>query len=812
MRSRERTSSARVSLQTADLKKNFPTFGILPEKEASLEKIIHRLEQIYCGTIGFEYMSCPYELQHFIRERIEVERPSFSIGQKQTIFQHLNRAELFELFLHKRYVGQKRFSLEGSETLIPIMNELIDSGGEEGVREIIIGMAHRGRLNVLTNVLGKSYQMVFSEFEDFFDPKWIGGDGDVKYHKGFSSMVSARGGHSVRLSVTANPSHLESVCPVVVGRTFAKQIERGDEQKIEILPLLVHGDASLPGQGIVYETLQFSGLKGYGTGGTIHICIENQIGFTTLASEYRTMRYSTDVAHAFGIPVFHVNGDDPEACIFVANLALVIRQRFHVDVFINMFCYRKYGHNEGDEPFFTQPKQYQLIRKKKSVRELYRDYLVEQGSLENEMVSQLEETFQKELTLEMDEMSQKKEKPLESAFEDRWKPFRQADKASVFDRIETAISGQELKKIAQKFSTIPDGFAIHPKLKKLVEERLKRVDGKIDWALAEHFAFASLLLEGTPVRLSGQDSQRGTFTQRHAVWVDQESGVSYYPLSQLKKGQGRFDVYNSPLSEFGVLGFEFGYSLSAPYSLVLWEAQFGDFANGAQVIIDQYLTVSEQKWRRFSGLVLLLPHGHEGQGAEHSSARLERYLQLCGNGNMQVVYPTTPAQYFHLLRRQIKREIRIPLIVMTPKGLLRHPECTSILADFESGTFEEVLDTGTGEEKRLILCSGRIYYDLLAKSQKETALVRIEQLYPLAKEQLKALLKKYQQVKEIIWVQEEPQNMGAWNYIYPVLKKMGVRHVRFVGRKRAAATATASHVMHEKEQKEVIEQAYEEEH
>ncbi len=803
---------ARASLNASDLQKSFPTFGILPQKEAPLEKIIQRLEQIYCGTIGFEYMTCPYELQHFIRKRVEVMRATLSIDQKQTILKHLNRAELFELFLHKRYVGQKRFSLEGAETLIPIMNEIVDSGSEAGVREIIIGMAHRGRLNVLTNVLGKSYRMVFSEFEDFYDPKWMGGDGDVKYHKGFSSTVSARGAHLVRLSVTANPSHLESVCPVVEGRVFAKQIQKEDEQKIETLAVLVHGDASLPGQGIVYETLQLSGLKGYGTGGTIHICIENQIGFTTTSSEYRSMRYSTDLANSFGYPVFHVNADDPEASVFAANLALEIRQKFHVDVFINMVCYRKYGHNEGDEPLFTQPLQYQLIQKKKSVRELYRDHLIEKGALVTEMALQLEKEFQKELTLEVDEMSQKKERSIESAFEDRWKPFRKADKATLFDRVQTAVCGKTLKKIAKKFSTIPEGFAIHTKLQKLVEERLKRIDGKIDWALAEHLAFASLLLEGVAVRLSGQDSQRGTFTQRHAVWVDQERGASYYPLSNLSKGQARFDVYNSPLSEFAVLGFEFGYSLAAPYSLVLWEAQFGDFANGAQVIIDQYLSVSEQKWRRFSGLVLLLPHGYEGQGAEHSSARIERYLQLCGNGNMQVVYPTTPAQYFHLLRRQIIREIRIPLIVMTPKGLLRHPECVSSLADFESGTFEEILDGGVGSEVRLILCSGRIYYDLLAKNRKDTALVRIEQLYPLAKDQLKALLKKYNQAKEIIWVQEEPQNMGAWNYIYPILKKMGIVHVRYVGRKRAAATATGSHVMHDKEQKQLIEQAYEEEH
>lgn len=799
---------SRFGLSQTDLRIEFPTFGILSVATAPLEQIIQKLEQIYCGTIAYEYMSAPYEVQCYIQERIEGERVLPTIEQKRQIFHHLNRAELFEIFLHKRYVGQKRFSLEGAETLISILNELIDAGSEFGVEEMIMGMAHRGRLNVLTNVLGKSYEMVFSEFEDFYEQEWVGGDGDVKYHKGFSAFVNGRKDKKVRVSVTANPSHLESVCPVVQGRVFAKQIQRGDEQKKKVLPILIHGDASLSGQGIVYETMQMSKIPGYGSGGTIHICVENQVGFTTLAREYRSMRYSTDIAHAFGFPVLHVNGEDPEACLFAADLALEIRQKFHLDIFINMYCYRKYGHNESDEPSFTQPKQYQLIKSKKSIRELYRDHLIQQGSLEQAMATTLENEFQNQLSVELNVMSSKKQKPLESAFEDRWKHYRQADKSVLFDRVTTGVPQNELKKLAKQLSHIPEDVTLHPKLKKLIEERSVRVEGNIDWALAEHLAFASLLWEGCSVRLSGQDSQRGTFTQRHAVWVDQETGKSYYPLSHLKEGQGRFDVYNSPLSEFGVLGFEFGYSLAAPDTLVLWEAQFGDFSNEAQVMVDQYLAVSEQKWRRFSGVVMLLPHGYEGQGAEHSSARLERYLQLCGNGNMQVVYPTTPAQYFHLLRRQIMRPIRIPLIVMTPKGLLRHPSCVNKLEDLEKETFEEIIDLGSGDEKRLILCSGRIYYDLIAEKRSGVSIVRIEQLYPLAKKQLATLFQKYSSAKNILWVQEEPQNMGAWNHLYPIFAKMGKGDIQYVGRKKAAATATGSHKVHVVEQKQLIEKAF----
>ncbi|MCH9609040.1 MAG: Multifunctional 2-oxoglutarate metabolism enzyme [Chlamydiales bacterium] len=802
---------SRFGLQSSDLQKTFPTYGILPEKNAPLQTLLQRLQSIYCGSVGYEYMNCPYEVKRWIEERIEAEKSPFSTEEKEKIFNHLNRAELFELFLHKRYVGQKRFSLEGAETLIPLLNECVEFGGEIGIDEIVLGMAHRGRLNVLTNVLGKPYSVIVREFEDFYDPNWSGGDGDVKYHKGFSSTVTVKGGKKVRITVTANPSHLESVDPVVQGRAFGKQIAKGDKTKERTCPILIHGDSSLPGQGVVYETMQFSGLEGYGTGGTLHICVENQVGFTTIAREYRSTRYSTDIAHTFGSPVFHVNGDDPETAIGALRLALQVRQKFHRDVFVNLYCYRKYGHNEADEPSFTQPKQYEVIRKKESARELYRDQLIVQGVFDQKKVEGIEQAFDAKLHADLDEVGKKKERPHDSAFKDRWKAYRQSKKGELFDPVETAVLGKELKAITESFSKVPEGFSIHPKLLRLVEARKEKLEGKIDWALAEHLAFGSLLYEGVPVRLSGQDSQRGTFTQRHAVWVDQKTGESYFPLAHLKEGQGRFDVLNSPLSEFGVLGFEFGYSIVSPESLVIWEAQFGDFANGAQVVIDQYLTVAEQKWSRFSGLVLLLPHGYEGQGAEHSSARLERYLQLTAERNIQVVYPTTPAQYFHLLRRQVVRNVRIPLVVMTPKGLLRHPTCTSTIKEFEKGQFQEVIENGTGKESRLILCTGRIYYDLIAQKQKETAIVRIEQLYPLAKDTLKALFKKYEHASEIIWVQEEPKNMGAWSYLYPIFSDFTSKRVRYVGRKRSAATAVGSHVIHNKEQEEILKQAFEDE-
>lgn len=807
----------------SELKAEFPTCGLLDKAAAPLSEIISTLEEIYCGKSGIEYMGrhAP-ELEHLIQKEIEPTRfrPNFSIDEKQTILKHLNKSELFEIFLHTKYVGQKRFSLEGGETLIPVLANIIDQGSEYGMDELVIGMAHRGRLNVLCNILEKSYSMVFSEFEDYVDPNLVEVTGDVKYHKGYSSDVTSASGKQVHISLTANPSHLESVGPVVEGKARAKQVRRDDHKQRKVLPILIHGDSSLPGQGVVYETMQLYQIPGYSTGGTIHIIVNNQVGFTTLSDEYRSSRYSTDIAHAFGFPVFHVNAEDPEGCVYATKLALQIRQHFHIDVFIELNCYRKYGHNESDEPMFTQPLEYQLIKKKKSIRETYRDELIHQGVLERHMALQLEEKFKEALHYELDELKISKKPSPPEAFGGVWQEYRRAVKGELFKPVKTAVDLAILKEIGARITLIPEDFEIHKKLLRLVENRRQMIEGKIpiDWAMGELLAFSTLLWEGAPVRLSGQDSQRGTFTQRHAVWTDQKSGKRYFPLSNMKPSQGLFTALNSPLSEFAVLGFEFGYSLAYPSALVVWEAQFGDFANGGQVIFDQYLASSEQKWLRFSGLVVLLPHGYEGQGAEHSSGRMERFLQLSAESNMQVVYPTTPAQYFHLLRRQINRKVRIPLIVFTPKGLLRHPECVSKLEDLSTSTFQEILDDPAkpANSKRLILCTGRIYYDLMEERKKrglesQVALVRIEQLYPLQNEKLNEIIEQYKNVKEYYWVQEEPRNMGAFEYMYPILQNILPKSaiLQYVGRNRSAVTATGSHTRHQKEYDQLMNMAFE---
>lgn len=811
---------ATFGFKESEMDQQFPTNGLLEKPSAPLSQIISVLQEIYCGRKGIEYVGrLSPDLEKWLQNEIESARfqPRFSIDEKRTILNLLNKSELFETFLHTKYVGQKRFSLEGGETLIPILAEIVDQGAEYGMDEFVIGMSHRGRLNVLCNILNKSYSMVFSEFEDFVDPNLIEFAGDVKYHKGFSSNVKTRFGKEVHISVAPNPSHLESVDAVVEGRARAKQVMRGDHKKEKVIPILIHGDASLAGQGVVYEVLQLHRIPGYSTGGTIHIVINNQIGFTTLPHEYSSSRYCTDIALAFGFPIFHVNAEDPEGCTYVTQLALQIRRLFHIDVFIDLNCYRKYGHNESDEPMFTQPIEYQLIKNKKSIRELYRDALINEGVMERKMALELEEQFKKELHFELEELKIKKETPNQEAFGSVWKKYHKATKQELFHPVITSVDQALIKEISNRLSKIPEGFNLHKKLQKLMDSRKSMVAGEepLDWAMGEYLAFATLLWEGHHIRLSGQDSQRGTFTQRHTVLVDQKTGERYFPLSHLKENQALFTVYNSSLSEYAILGFEFGYSMSYPTALVLWEAQFGDFANGAQVIFDQYISTSEQKWRRYSGLVVLLPHGYEGQGAEHSSARIERYLQLAAESNMQIVYPTTPAQYFHLLRRQVKRNIRIPLIVFTPKGLLRHPKCTSALEDLSSGTFVEIIDDPQEpiEATRLILCSGRVYYDLFEereKRQKNVGLIRIEQLYPLHLEKLEQILEKYKKVKEYYWVQEEPRNMGAFAYMYPILQKLLPKEaiLQYVGRNRSAVTATGSHRKHEQEREQLMNMAF----
>ncbi len=812
-----------LNFKEEDLKKIFPTSGLLPEAEAPLSKIIETLQEIYCGTKGIQYMGFHSpEMERWVQSQIEPSRfaPRFTVEQKRNLFVLLNKAELFETFLHTKYVGQKRFSLEGGETLIPILNEIIEKGAEMGMDECVIGMAHRGRLNVLANILNKSFSQIFSEFEDYFDPNTGDISGDVKYHKGFSSTITTAKGLSVHISLTANPSHLESVSPIVQGKVRAKQQQRRDASRKKIIPILIHGDASLAGQGIVYETLQMYQLEGYTTGGTVHIVINNQIGFTTLPHEFCSTNYCTDIALAFGFPVFHVNAEDPEGCVYAVQLALKIRQLFQCDVFIDLNCYRKYGHNEGDEPAFTQPIEYQIIRNKKSIREIYRDTLIKESIVEKEMVLQLEEEYKNALHYELDELKIKKEPVLTEAFGGVWKEYRKAGKETLFTPTNTAFDQAVLEAIISRLSHIPENFTLNKKLTRLIEERGKMGRGErpIDWATGEQLALATLLWEKTPVRFSGQDCQRGTFTQRHAVWVDQTSGSRYFPLAHLKEDQGTFEAINSPLSEFGVLGFEYGFSLAYPSALVIWEAQFGDFANGAQIIFDQYMAASAQKWQRYSGLVVLLPHGYEGQGPEHSSARMERFLQLAAESNLQIVYPTTPAQYFHLLRRQVKRNVRIPLIVFSPKGLLRHPKCVSFLDSFSRGRFQEILDDpeGAPSATRLLFCTGRIYYDLLEerakRGAKHVALIRIEQLYPFHHENFRKLMEKYKETQECFWVQEEPRNMGAYVYINSLLQELLPKNatLQYVGRNRSASTATGSHTVHEKERTQLMDMAFHE--
>jgi 2-oxoglutarate dehydrogenase E1 component len=788
----------------ADLSHAFATEGLLAGKTATLSAIIHELKQIYCHKIGLEYMGLGTpDIEQWIQSQVEPTRcrVELPIGQKRMILQQLNRSELLETFLHKNFTGQKRFSLEGGETLIPMLSALIEDAAEKGCDEFILGMAHRGRLNVLSNILNKSYGEIFSEFEEGYIPQSFEGSGDVKYHKGFSSEIITQRGRKVKVSLSPNPSHLESVYPVVEGQVRARQVQRGDRgAKDQVLPIIIHGDAAVTGQGVVYETMQMHGLPGYSNGGTLHIVINNHIGFTTLPRDARSTRYCTDLAKAFSAPVFHVNAEYPEDCVYAMHLAFGIMHRFRRDVFIDLNCYRKYGHNEGDEPAFTQPIEYQLIRKKQPIRELYRAQLIQQGVLEREVAEALETDFEKSLH---EARNLGKRAAVETPREER------AAAVDLLAPVDTTVPVSTLKTIAERFSSVPETFHLHPKLQQLLHTRLAMVNGEqpVDWGMAEHLAIASLLWEGWHVRLAGQDSRRGTFSHRHAMWMDQVEEKKYFPLSKLKEGQGRFDVFNTLLSEFAALGFEFGYSVAYPDSLVIWEAQFGDFCNGGQVIIDQYIATAEQKWGLRFDLVLLLPHGYEGQGPEHSSARIERFLALCAQDNMIVANPTTPLQMFHLLRRQLKRPARKPLIVFTPKGLLRHPQCVNSIQEFAIGGFQTIFDDPASPKKvkKLVLCSGRVYYDLIAEREKRKvnniAMVRVEQLYPLDQPLLKKVIAPYLSAKEVCWVQEEPRNMGAWGALRSQIEGLLDRgpRLQYIGRERSASPAVGSYTQHLKE-------------
>jgi 2-oxoglutarate dehydrogenase E1 component len=800
----------------SDLDRTFDTSHLVGLPQATLRELVEALRETYCGTLGVEFMHIQdTRIRRWLQERMEPRRnrPNFDRAKKLAILKELHYAEMFERFLHTRYVGQKRFSLEGAETLIAVLWAIVEAAPGTGVREIIMGMAHRGRLNVLASILRKPYQEIFAEFEENYLPLSIDGDGDVKYHLGFSSDRTTTGGQPLHLSLSPNPSHLEAVDPVVEGRTRAKQFRFGDLGRRKGIPLLIHGDAAFAGQGLVAETLNLSGLAGYTTGGTLHVIVNNQIGFTTAPKDARSTTYCTDVAKMIQVPIFHVNGEDPEAAVYVAELSLDFRQTFGRDAVIDLFCYRRHGHNEGDEPAFTQPIMYEKIRERPTLTEVYTEQLIMRGDLTAEDDEALREKFQAKLQAAQQEVrSGPPPRGGMPGFSGQWEGL---SPQYSHEPVDTGVPYDTLKTIALGLTHVPEHLAVHPKIAKLLETHRKKFEERqpVDWSLAEGLSFGSLLLEETAVRLSGQDSRRGTFSQRHSVLYDARTGAPYYPLNALAKEQAPFLVYDSLLSEAAVLGFEFGYSLDAPDVLVLWEAQFGDFANGAQVIIDQFIAASQSKWQRDSGLVLLLPHGYEGQGPEHSSARLERFLQLCAEDNMQVAYPSSPAQYFHVLRRQMKRNFRKPLVLMTPKSLLRLKAAMSPLDEFISGRFHEVIDD-TGADparvRRVVLCTGKLYYELLERRAQEeggeVALVRVEQFYPFAEEPLRQALTRYRKAREFVWAQEESQNMGAWTFLEPRLRAMGYA-VEYVGRDASASPATGSRQVHLREQKEIVEAA-----
>ncbi len=808
---------------------------VLGLQTASIREMLPILRRTYCSTVGYEFMhiSDPAE-KDWIQRRIEGpdKEGSFTREGKRAILNKLIEAEGFEKFIDVKYTGTKRFGLDGAEAMIPALEQIIKRGGALGVQEIVLGMAHRGRLNVLSQVMGKPHRAIFHEFKGgSSSPVDVEGSGDVKYHLGASSDREFDG-NQVHLSLTANPSHLEIVDPVVLGKVRAKQDQLDDAvDRIKVLPLLIHGDAAFAGQGVIAECFGLSGLKGHRTGGSVHFIVNNQIGFTTYPRYSRSSPYPSDVAKMIEAPIFHVNGDDPEAVTYAAKIAIEFRQKFHKPVVIDMFCYRRFGHNEGDEPGFTQPVMYKVIRSHPTTLELYAKRLADEGVATEAEVEADKAAWRKRLDGEH-EAGQSYRPNKADWFDGRWSGLRSANDVTDDDRRgRTGVAGATLKTLGDRLTTVPEGFNLHKTIGRFLDNRRKMVEtGEgIDWATAEALAFATLLNEGRAVRLSGQDSERGTFSQRHSVLTDQETEARYIPLNNLRDGQAGYEVINSMLSEEAVLGFEYGYSLTEPNALTLWEAQFGDFANGAQVVFDQFISSGERKWLRLSGLVCLLPHGYEGQGPEHSSARLERYLQMCAEDNMQVANCTTPANYFHILRRQLKRDIRKPLILMTPKSLLRHKRAVSTLAELEEGSsFHRVLrdDAAKGgsvtlvddaQVRRVILCSGKVYYDLFEEREKrgvtDVVILRLEQLYPFPLKTLLLELSRYRGA-DVAWVQEEPKNMGAWSFIEPYMEWVmaqaggGSTRARYIGRPMSAATATGLMSKHLAQLKAFMDDAF----
>ncbi|MBA2664951.1 MAG: 2-oxoglutarate dehydrogenase E1 component [Bradymonadaceae bacterium] len=809
---------------TGDLKAKVRYEPLFGAEDVTLGRLLDRLRELYCGHIGVEYQNIPNSRRRtWLREQIErhdyaeIDSPK----DEQLILNKLLDADAFETFLHRKYVGAKRFSVSGGDTLIPMLTMMLEECGAHGVEEVVIGMAHRGRLNVLHNIMNKTSAAMLSEFEKNPTPEEYIGSSDVKYHMGYSSDYETREGHSIHMSLCFNPSHLEFVNPVVLGRARAKQNRmEGTNRKKRLVPLLLHGDAAFAGQGVVAETLNLARVRGFHVGGTIHVVINNQIGFTTLPHESRSTTYATDIAKMLEVPIFHVNGDDPEACARVMKLAVRYRQLFAEDVIIDLVCYRRYGHNEGDEPRYTQPVMYQGIDANKGVRELYTDDLIARGLLTQEQADAL---WEERMELYGEAFKEVREAPRAkyiSTLSGVWEQY-QGGRVKQVEPIDTTLSLEKIQAYGQTLTHYPEGFNVHRTLQRFARAREQMVLGqeKLDWSMGEALAFASLVDRGARIRMSGQDAVRGTFSHRHAAVYDTETGEGYWPLRNIREGQGQFDIYNSILSEAAVLGFEYGYSLDSPEALVLWEAQFGDFVNGAQVIIDQFINSGEDKWKRLSGLTMLLPHGYEGQGPEHSSGRLERFLQLCAHDNMYVCNVTTPAQYFHVLRRQVLNPLRKPLVIMTPKSLLRHKDAVSGLEDFTDRSFQHIIpeqreQIDAATVRRVLLCSGKIYYDLVEFARvneiTDAAIIRVEQIHPLDEEALKEAVAPFANREHLIWVQEEPKNMGAWSFMFPNLVEFfGASPLpAYIGRSASASPATGAYEAHELEQAALLRAAF----
>jgi 2-oxoglutarate dehydrogenase E1 component len=802
-------------LNTSDLNTIFQAGKEIGIGPAKLNDIIDFLQQTYCQSIGveYQYIRTP-QVVNWLQNKMESVKntPDFSKEEKVHFYHHLKVAVGFEQFIHKKFVGQKRFSLEGAETTIPALAAVIERGSELGIEEFVIGMAHRGRLNVLTNILKKPYEEVFREFSaiDYDENISLG---DVKYHLGYNNTTVTDNGKKIKLNLVPNPSHLETVGPIVQGIARAKVRKDYNRDFKKLAAIVIHGDAAVAAQGIVYETIQMSQLDGYKTGGTIHIVINNQVGFTTNYLEARSSTYCTDIAKVTLSPVFHVNGDDVEALSYTIQLALEFRQMFQRDVFIDILCYRKFGHNEGDEPRFTQPLLYKTISQHPNPRDIYSEKLIEQGIFTSDQPKQFEREFETMLDFKLEESKKNLKIKIRQFLKEEWKGFKYPLKDDIFSKIDTSLPKEILLDLLADINYLPENKKFFSKVLKIVADRKDLISkNSLDWALGELLAYATLMMDGHPVRLSGQDSERGTFAHRHAAFVVEDSDEKYFPLKNIRNKKAAFHVFNSPLSEYGVLGFEYGYAMVMAKGLTIWEAQFGDFHNVAQVIIDQYISSAEEKWGIMNGLTLFLPHGYEGQGPEHSSARIERFLVLCANNNMQVVVPSTPANFFHLLRRQIKRDFRIPLVVFTPKSLLRNPACISPIEDFTTGGFREIIDDNLVkplEVKQVVCCYGKLFYEITEKREEfkafDTAIVRIEQLYPFPAEELTSILKKYKNATRIVWAQEEPENMGAWSFVNRIYKDFAFIQIC---RPASGSPAAGLAEIHKLRQKKILDKIF----